>query len=76
MAFYNQHIKNPSLTRIVIYSISLIIVLGLFYFSDSTFFSEFQSKWSIIYVLLAWNVILILRMIINYLKNKKINQSS
>ncbi len=76
MAFYNQHIKNPTLTRIVIYSVSLFIVLGLFYFSDSKFFTEFQSKWSIIYVLLGWNVILIVRMIVNYIKNKKINQSS
>ena len=71
MAFYNQHIKNPSLTRIVIYSVAFIVALGLFYFSDSTFFTEFQSKWSIMYVLLGWNVILIVRMIVNYIKNKK-----
>ena len=71
MAFYNQHIKNPSLTRLVIYRVAFIVALGLFYFSDSTFFTEFQSKWSIMYVLLGWNVILIVRMIVNYIKNKK-----
>jgi predicted membrane channel-forming protein YqfA (hemolysin III family) len=71
MAFYNEHLKNPTLARIVVYSIALFAILGLFYFSDFNFFTEFQSKWAMVYIVLAWNLIYIVRMIINYVKNKK-----